>query len=83
MDTKMPPANGFLISLLGLCPRPRDLSHQLKARLGSASEAARWIGLRLASSSGSALELVAASSILQSGTVNLQPKRMPPYEVSR
>ncbi len=57
-DTKMAQTNWFLISLLGLCPRPRDLSHRLKARLGNASEAGRLIDLRLASSPGAALELV-------------------------
>jgi hypothetical protein len=57
-DPKMPQTYWLLTSLLGLCPRPRDLSHRLKARPGNASEADHLIGLGLASSPGSALELV-------------------------
>ena len=57
-DPKMPQTYWLLTSLLGLCPRPRDLSHWLKARFGNSSEADHLIGLGLASSPRSALELV-------------------------
>lgn len=54
----MPQTNWLLTSPLGLCPRPRDLSHRLKASFGNASDAHQVIGVGLAFRPGSALELV-------------------------